>query len=171
MQNTPIPRDEIQDPPGKKYWPFDPGRDPARTPMPWSAEPNAGFTTGKPWLRLHKDYQTRNVAAQHADPDSVLNFYRQLLRLRRDSPALRRGNYASLIHKPVHGLAYLRQSPEQTMLVALNFFGYEAALSLDEPLPAARWRVRLTSAPGERERLRDATLHLAPFEACVLEAE
>ncbi len=171
MQNTPIPRAEIQDPPGKKYWPFDPGRDPERTPMQWTGDANAGFTTGKPWLRLNKDYPRRNVAAQHADPNSVLNFHRQLLRLRRDSLALRRGSYKPLIHKPVNGLAYLRQSPEQTMLVALNFFGYEATLALDQPLPAARWRVRLTSAPGERERLRGRALSLAPFEACIFEAE
>ena len=171
MQNAPIPRSEIQDPLGKKYWPFNPGRDPERTPMQWSAEANAGFTTGRPWLRLNKDYRTRNVAAQHADPNSVLNFMRQLLRLRRESVALRRGSYAPLIQRPVNGLAYLRQSPDQTMLVALNFFGFETTLALDEPLLASRWRVRLTSVGGERERLQDRAIHLAPFEACVLEAE
>ena len=171
MQNTPIPRSEIQDPLGKHYWPFHPGRDIEWTPMQWSAEANAGFTTGRPWLRLNKDYRTRNVAAQHADPNSVLNFVRQLLRLRRESVALRRGSYAPLIRRPVNGLAYLRQSPDQTMLVALNFFGFETTLALDEPLPASRWRVRLTGVGGERERLQDRAIHLAPFEACVLEAE
>ena len=101
----------------------------------------------------------------------IYQFFRQLLRLRRESPALRRGSYQSLIRQPVQGLAYLRQSPEQTMLVALNFFGFDVTLSLDEPLPSTRWRVRLTSAPGERERWRGNTLALAPFEACLLEAE
>jgi alpha-glucosidase len=171
MEDTPIPRAEIKDPPGKKYWPFDPGRDPARTPMQWSARPGAGFTTGKPWLRINKDYRRRNVAAQRADPDSVLNFYRQMLALRRESVALRRGAYKPLIHRPVDGLAYLRQHPEQTVLVALNFFGYDVKLSLDEPLPSANWRVRLTSAPGERNRMRGNAIHLAPFEACILEVE
>jgi len=85
--------------------------------------------------------------------------------------ALRRGSYAPLIHRPVNGLAYLRQSPDQTMLVALNFFGFETTLALDEPLPASRWRVRLTSVPGERERVRDGVISLAAFEACLLEAE
>ncbi len=171
MQDTPIPRGEIQDPPGKKYWPLNPGRDPERTPMQWSDGPNAGFTTGRPWLRLNKDCRTRNVAAQHADPNSVLNFYRRLLRLRRESISLRRGSYQPLIERPVQGLAYLRQSPEQTLLVALNFFGFEAKLSLDVPLPAARWRLRLTSVPGERERVQDRIISLAAFEACLLEAE
>jgi hypothetical protein len=57
------------------------------------------------------------------------------------------------------------------MLVALNFFGFETNLSLDESLPASRWRVRLTSVPGERDRIRSSVIHLAPFEACLLEAE
>ncbi len=53
MSDGKIPRAELQDPVGKRYWPFHPGRDPERTPMQWSAEPNAGFTSGSPWLRLN----------------------------------------------------------------------------------------------------------------------
>lgn len=170
MQDTLIPRAEIQDPPGKRYWPFYKGRDPARTPMQWSAEPNAGFTAGKPWLRLNRDFRERNVAAQRADPDSVLNFYRALIRLRRDSVALRRGKWTPLIQRPIEALAYLRGSPEQTMLVALNFFGWEVRAALDAPLPSARWRLRLSSVRGGHERVSGNSVHLAPFEACVLEA-
>ena len=60
------------------------GRDNARTPMLWSDEPNAGFTTGKPWLRVHQDYQTLNVKAQEHDPESPLNHYRKLIALRKE---------------------------------------------------------------------------------------
>ncbi len=171
LRNTPIPRAEIQDPPGKKYWPFYGGRDPERSPMPWNGGRGAGFTAGQPWLRLGPDYARRNVDAQQTDPDSVFNFYRQLLSLRRASPALRRGSYHPLLHHPVTALAYLRECPEQTMLVALNFFGWEANVEVDESLGGKGWRLRLSSASGEHARVRGNTLHLAPFEACVLEAE
>jgi alpha-glucosidase len=171
LRNTRIPRAEIQDPPGKKYWPFYGGRDPERTPMPWSDEPNAGFTTGQPWLRLNADYRIRNAAAQQASPDSVFNFYRQLLALRRASPALRQGRYHPLVHQPVTAMAYLRESQEQTMLVALNFFGWPARVEVDESLLDRHWRLRLTSAPGDYARVQGNTLHLAPFEACLLDAE
>jgi len=169
MQNTPIPRAEVQDPQGKRYPTR--GRDPERTPMQWNAEANAGFTTGKPWLRLNKDYRARNVAAQQPDPNSVLNFYKQIIRFRRESAALRRGSYESVFRRPVNVLAYLRRAPEQTTLVALNFFARKAAVKMNEPLPSKRWRLRLTSVPGEHTRLKAGQLTLAPFEACIFEAE
>jgi alpha-glucosidase len=171
LADTPIPRPEIQDPPGLKYWPFYPGRDPERTPMPWSAAPQAGFTTGRPWLRLNRDYAKRNVAAQQADPASVFNFYRELLNLRRASPALRRGRYHPLLHQPVAAMAYLRESAQQSLLVALNFFGWPVQVTVDESLLDRRWHLRLTSTPGDYARVQGNTLHLAPFEACILEAD
>lgn len=171
MQNTPIPRAELQDPVGRRYWPLNPGRDPARTPMQWDASPHAGFTTGQPWLRVNADHARRNVAEQTEDPHSVLNFYKRLLGLRRASPALRRGAITFLQRRPVYGLAYLRHTPGQTMLVALNFFGHEVTLPLDQRLPTPHWQLRLTSGVGDQPRVRHNTVTLGPFEACVLEAE
>jgi alpha-glucosidase len=171
MQNTRLSREEIQDPPGKRYWPFFLGRDPERTPMQWDGEINAGFTNGAPWLRLNPDYRQRNVVAQQADANSVLNFYKQLLRLRKESPALRRGSFTALLKQPTEVLAYLRQTPEQTLLVALNFYGWSVNVKLDEALPEANWELRLTSTPGgPYRRALGQHLTLAPFEACVLEA-
>lgn len=171
MQNTPIPRAEIQDPPGRRYWPLYPGRDPERTPMQWDASPNAGFTTGRPWLRVNRDYVRRNVAEQADDPLSVLAHYRRLLRLRKELSALQHGSLTFLMRRPVEGLAYLRQSPEQTLLVALNFFGHGIQLKLDTPLPTQHWRMRLSTAFGDHRRVRGNVLELEPFEACLLEAE
>ena len=169
LASTPIPRTEIQDPPGKKYWPFFKGRDPARTPMPWDASAQAGFTTGRPWLRLNPDHARRNAAAQQADPGSVFSFYRALIQLRRASPALRRGRFHPLLHQPVTAMAFLRQAETQTMLVALNFFGWPAQVTVDESLLGCGWQLRLTSTPGDYARVQGNTLHLGPFEACVLE--
>ena len=68
-------------------------RDHARTPMQWSDAPNAGFTTGRPWLKINPNYQHVNVSQQMADPHSVLAYYRNLLRWRKQTPALHEGSY------------------------------------------------------------------------------
>lgn len=100
------------------------GRDGCRTPMQWSAAPNAGFTSGEPWLPLSEDYARDNVDDLAADPRSILNLYRALLALRKRSPALMLGDY-----QPVSAggdlLAYRRVARDGVMLVALNF-GAEA---------------------------------------------
>ena len=76
MQDTFIPEEEIQDPFGKNYPHL--GRDIVRTPMQWDDKTNAGFTTGKPWLRVNDDYKIRNVILQRGDENSVLNFYKKI---------------------------------------------------------------------------------------------
>ncbi len=169
MRQGRIPRSQIMDPPGKRYWPFYKGRDGCRTPMQWDASPNAGFTTGKPWLPVNSDYRQVNVAAESHDPNSVLSFYRQLIWLRKATPALRRGSYRALLEKPVGQLAYLREAEDQAVLVCLNFFSRPAVVELDpEQLPASRWRVLLSSAARETDNVHGAWVRLAPYEAVIL---
>jgi glycosidase len=102
-------------------------RDGCRTPMQWDGGPNAGFCSAEvaPWLLVHKNRGTANVADQSGDQDSLLNLYRALLRLRRDTPVLQTGEL-TLIDNPAIGkniLAYTRSSADQTIFVALNFGG------------------------------------------------
>ncbi|MBI3760440.1 MAG: DUF3459 domain-containing protein [Chloroflexi bacterium] len=170
MRSGHIPRRDIVDPPGKRYWPFYRGRDNARTPMQWDGSRNAGFTHGKPWLPVGSSYRKINVASEREDPRSVLNFYRGLLRLRRTSPALRRGSYRWLVKRPVEGLAYLRETPEQAMLVLLNFYSWSISLQFDAPLPTDKWRVCLSNAGAEGERTVGDLVSLAPCEVVILEA-
>ncbi|MBI4770307.1 MAG: DUF3459 domain-containing protein [Chloroflexi bacterium] len=168
MRNGHIPRGRLQDPPSKRYWPFH-NRDAVRTPLAWDDSRGGGFTApgGDPWLPLNPDHDTRNVAAQRGDPDSVLNFYRALLQLRRACPALRRGDFRPLVERPVAALAYLRRCPEQTLLVALNFYSLPAEINL--ALPEGQWTPRLSTAPGDQPRLRDGILALDGFEVLILE--
>ena len=158
-----IPRNEILDPPGKKYWPLYKGRDGCRTPMPWSAAPQAGFTTGQPWLRINPDFQTVNVESERADPKSLLNYYRSLIELRRASPALTRGSYRPLA-RPIGVFAYEREAAGQRLLIALNFFSRPLQLKVDQP-----WRSRWSSVDRPEEIVR-WSLSLAPNEAIILEA-
>lgn len=121
MRDVAIPPERVQDPfeknvPGKGL-----GRDPERTPMQWSAAPNAGFTTGEPWLPLAEDFAEVNVEAQRADPRSMLALHRRLIDLRRGEPALEVGRFRG-VEADGDVLAYLRhsRSGESDFLVVLN---------------------------------------------------
>ncbi len=170
MPQTRIPRGEIQDPPGKRYWPFYRGRDGCRTPMPWDGSPLAGFTTGRPWLRLGPDASTRNVAAQRGDADSLLHFYRRMIRLRRETPALRQGRQTFLQEQPREALSYLREAEGQTVWVLLNFRDRPIRFVPDIPLPSRRWQVLYSTAGRHGEELPGLAPVFAPYEVAILEA-
>lgn len=165
MSNTPIPRTRLQDPLGRKYWPFHPGRDPVRTPMQWSAEPNAGFSSTEPWLPVNPLYPSVNVAAQQNDPASLLHWYKALLRLRKSEPALRLGSYERLPAEQAV-LCYERQLGEDRILVALNFSSTARPLHLP---PEASWKVLLATPAFSGENL-SGTLLLAGDGVLLLKA-
>ena len=142
MRDGRVPRAKLQDPVGKRFWPFYPGRDGCRTPMPWTAD--GGFTTGEPWLPMNPDAATRNVAAQAADPGSLLSTWRRLLRLRRESPALRRGAQGPLERRG-EVLAWSRQHAGEALLVFLDL----GASPSDHALPPGRWEVAFSTARPE----------------------
>ena len=96
-------------------------RDNARTPMQWSAEKNAGFTTAdKPWFEVNANYPEINVAAAEADPNSILHYYRKLLQFRKDNEIVRYGDFKMLkTQKEV--FAYVRTYKGEQMLVVNSF--------------------------------------------------
>lgn len=101
-------------------------RDNSRTPMPWDDGPNAGFTTGTPWLPLNPDYPEWNVARERGDPRSVLNFYREMIALRAAEPALIHGRYRLLLKTHPQIYAYLREYEGGRFVVICNLTGREA---------------------------------------------
>jgi glycosidase len=108
-----------------------------RLPMPWSAEANAGFTTGIPWRAPASDYQQVNVAAQNDDSNSLLNHYRELVTLRRENPALSSAGISLLETDNFGVYAVLRNSSDQKVLVIINLKGTQISdyqLSLNESL-------------------------------------
>jgi alpha-glucosidase len=120
QNNTPTRKEDVKDPIGVLGWPKEKGRDGERTPMQWSAGPNAGFTKGTPWLPVPASAQTHNVEVERKDPNSVLSFYRHLLLVRKEEPALREGKYIALNGSDPNVLSYLRQYNNDTVLVILN---------------------------------------------------
>ena len=120
MQDVPIPTQAVRDPWEKNVPGLGLGRDPERTPMQWDASDNAGFTAAEPWLPLSSDSHVLNVAAQRADPHSMLSLYRQLIALRRREPALSIGAH---IKADATGdvLTYQRFHDGRWLTIALNF--------------------------------------------------
>ncbi len=167
-----VPRREIVDPPARRSWPLPLwwNRDQCRAPMPWSAAPNGGFTTGRPWLRMAPDVATRNVAAQAAEPDSVLSFFRRLLWLRGASAALQTGTFRWLVAGEGGVLAYLREAPEERVLMALTTEGRAATVDLGDV--TGRPRLLLSSAgSSEAEVIAQGRVSLRAREAVLLRLE
>jgi glycosidase len=135
--------------------------------MHWDAGPNAGFTTGTPWLPVHPDYAELNAAAQRADPRSVWSFYRDLLRLRRQTSALRRGAFERLSQPSKGGLAYLRTAPDQQALVGLNFRATPVRLAFQHPVDPSGWSMGLAAHPDRAASLMPEALELGAFQAAV----
>jgi alpha-glucosidase len=127
MANVPIPPERVQDPWEKNLPGRGLGRDPERTPMQWDAAPNAGFTTGEPWLPVADDFAAVNVAAQRADPGSILSLHRRLLKLRRAEPALAVGSYTR-VEAEGDVLAYVREHGGERFFVALNLGSHPTSL-------------------------------------------
>lgn len=140
-------------------------RDNARTPMQWSDAEHAGFTEGTPWLRVNPNYKTINAAAEQKDPDSVLNFYKKLIALRKN-PEYREtvvyGNLEPYLRKQHNLMAYFRKG-ERTLLVIGNYQRKEQ----DAVLPAACKKVLLNNYPDVS--MQDLTIRMQGYQVLILE--
>ena len=134
-------------------------RDNARTPMQWTAGPNAGFTTGTPWMRVNPNYTAINAEAALADPASVFYTYQKLIALRKANPVFAAGDFKLLCPGDTQVFAYLRRGGGQTMLVAANLSGQDAAFALPADFAAVPPALATQGAP-EPGTLR-------PWEAAV----
>ena len=98
-------------------------RDSARTPVQWSNEENAGFTTGKPWFYVNENYKEVNVAAQENDENSILNFYRKAIALRKELSSVKNGNYKEYGKGSASFYTYSRENENEKLLVVCSFVG------------------------------------------------
>ena len=132
-------------------------RDNARTPMQWTDGPNAGFTTGTPWLGVNPNHTVINAAAQVDDPDSVFSHYRRLIALRRELDIVTEGDYRLLLADHPNIFAYERTWNGQTLTVICSF----SAQALEEPGIAdlCRGELLLCNYPV------GSTTALQPYEA------
>jgi alpha-glucosidase len=171
LRDVAVPKAEIVDPPARRasrlapWW----NRDQARAPLPWTDGPNGGFTTAaRPWMRMSPDFERRNVAAEAADPSSVLSLYRRLLRLRRAVPALHEGSQEPVELSARDVLAYRRHSPDgSTALIVLGITDLPSELTLPAPDAGGSWRGALSTHEPAPDPGTDGRVALRPNEAVV----
>ena len=173
MRDVELSHSEIMDPPGKKYWPLYKGRDGCRSPMQWSNAVYAGFSSSKPWLKLHPNYEQRNVVAQDADPKSLLNFTRRLIALRRQFTALRRGSFRVFYRVDRGVLAYERKLEEpsgavERILVYLNFSGSTHAVGFVHDADPKQAEIIFSSLPRKEFYTSYNQFVLNPYEVLLL---
>lgn len=141
-------------------------RDNGRTPFQWDTTANAGFTTGKPWLKVNSNYTFINAAAQEGDANSTLNYCRKAIQLRKAHPALVYGRYTLLDKSNPDVYAYTRQLDGNTFLVLLNFTQHKAVCTVDAALaPAQLLLCNYATAPARH--INGRKISLRPYEALV----
>jgi alpha-glucosidase len=131
--NTPAKVEDVRDPIGRAGWPQEKGRDGERTPMQWNNDANAGFGgTHKPWLPVGANYRAVNVAVESREPDSLLNYYKKLIKLRKENEQLRDGDFVLTDEKNIAVLSYVRTTRNgQAVVVAMNFSGSPQMMGFD----------------------------------------
>lgn len=121
MSDCRIKKHQLVDPVGIRYWPLHPGRDPERTPMQWNSSLNAGFSKVTPWLPVNSEFKQINVETETSDPLSILNFYKDLIFIRKNSEALTYGEWIPFIEGLDDLIGYFRIKGRQKILVIVNF--------------------------------------------------
>ncbi|QOG33649.1 alpha-glucosidase [Enterococcus faecalis] len=137
------------------------GRDNARRPMQWTAEKNAGFTTGTPWIDVNPNYQTINVAAALADKNSLFYTYQEMIRLRKEHPLIVWGNF-ELLETVDEVISFYRTYGEERWLVVTNFSDKVQPFSADVHVE----QVMIENMPTDVTALADYSL--APWQAFVV---
>lgn len=152
----------------EEFWPYllFKSRDNARTPMQWSAEANAGFTSGTPWIRVNPNYTSINAEAALADPDSIFYYYQKLIRLRKQHPVIVYGDYTLLEEDDPSLFIYTRRLEREELLVICNCTDQEQRWDVPERFVNAR--VLITNLG--RDGVPYSHLKLKPYEAIVLHA-
>ncbi|MER2249266.1 alpha-amylase family glycosyl hydrolase [Methylorubrum podarium] len=166
LGHVPVPPERAQDPWGRN----EPGhgRDPERTPMQWEDAPNAGFSTGTPWLPLSDDADRRNVDEMRDDSRSILTLYRRLLSLRRDHPALSIGGWRGLdlpLDLAADIFAFERFAEAETLRILLNFSGRDGTVPLED---GGAWTILLSTRSGRAGDRVEGGLRLESDEGVIL---
>ena len=135
-------------------------RDNGRTPFQWNGSANAGFSTGTPWLRVNPNYKTINAEAEDKDPNSCLNYFKKVVKLRKENPVLVYGKYDLLDKNNPNVYAYTREYNGKKLLILLNFKNKAAAVNTGVDLSKAKVLLGNYPEPAQDAKLR-------PYEAVV----
>ncbi|AEU38817.1 glycoside hydrolase family 13 protein [Granulicella mallensis] len=173
VTSVPTRVEDVKDPIGITGWPKEKGRDGERTPMQWDGATDAGFSTASStWLPVASNYKTVNVQAESGDPNSLLNWHKELIHLRRDLPALHEGGMVMLDRTNSNVLSYVRTAPAgaKAVVVMLNMSAQPQTLSLDlaeAGLKGKRVKTILTDESSLKGLSALTNVTLPPFSSWV----
>lgn len=141
------------------------GRDNARTPMQWDGSKNAGFTTAKPWIGINENYKYINVEKDMNREDSIFEYYKKLIKLRKKEDIIKYGAFELLLKDHKEAFVYTRSYNDEKLLVACNFYGNDITIDLGEEFESRDAYV-LISNYNENDVL-NSQIKLRPYEAVV----
>jgi oligo-1,6-glucosidase len=145
-------------------------RDNGRTPFQWDSTANAGFTTGIPWIGVNPNYKIINAAAEERDPKSCLNYFRKLVRLRKNNPTLVYCRYRLLDKDNPNVYAYTRLGEGKKMLILLNFAASSKQTSLNIPVANAKLLLSNYNEIPVRKK-GNSIFILRPYEAAIFQLQ
>jgi alpha-glucosidase len=151
---VPTTKEQVRDPIGITGWPKEKGRDGERTPMQWNSDNNAGFSTNPhTWLPIAPDYKQVNVSAESRDPNSMLNWYKKLIALRRNNSAIRDGDMRVLEIGNENVVAWSRTVPNgKVVVVACSFSAQPQTFSFQSALGGSADTARTLASSGTPEQ-------------------
>jgi oligo-1,6-glucosidase len=141
------------------------GRDNARTPVQWDESGNAGFTTGKPWIKVNPNYKGINVKNALEDKNSIFYYYQNLIKLRKEYDVIVYGDINLLYKDDENIFAYTRNLNDETILVILNFFGKEVEFELPKEIEYKDYKLLIGNYKAEDYSID--SIKLKPYEARV----
>ncbi|WP_017209467.1 glycoside hydrolase family 13 protein [Clostridium beijerinckii] len=140
------------------------GRDNARTPMQWDDSENAGFTSGQPWLKVNPNYKEINAESQLKDENSIFNYYKKLIKIRKSNPVVVYGKYELMLEENKEIFAYTRTLENEMLLVICNFTGNETEFVLERKFEF-KSKELLISNYNVNENDPIDSMELKPYEA------
>ncbi|MEZ8033374.1 alpha,alpha-phosphotrehalase [Vibrio crassostreae] len=143
-------------------------RDNSRTPMQWNTEPYAGFSQAKPWLDVANNYTEINAEQALEDKDSVFYFYKSLIELRKEVPAITHGSYKDLLPEHPSVFAYSRETDSQTLLCINNYYGEACQVELPNEFELDKTQLLLGNYSDEQSPVSANTVALRPYETRIL---
>ncbi|MBN1057065.1 glycoside hydrolase family 13 protein [Clostridium botulinum] len=142
---------------------YDRGRDNARTPMQWNSSVNAGFTTGTPWIKVNPNYNEINAESQIGDKDSIFNYYKELIKIRKDNEIIVYGNYDLILDDSEEIYAYVRKLNEEQLLVICNFSSNTSEFKLPNNIKSKYKKLLIANYDECKEETLE-NISLRPYE-------
>jgi len=141
-------------------------RDNARTPMQWNDSPNAGFTTGTPWIKVNLNYPDINVARDLKDSNSIFYHYQKIIQLRKENLIMIYGDYQLILEDDEYIYSYLRTLNKDRLLIILNFFSSQTIFNLPANINYQEKELLISNYNVE-EKEDIKSIYLRPYEARV----